>query len=209
VAGTTATKTTNTISFDAASMKIIRNVAGSFITDGFTTGMRIEISGSTTANNGAYTLDTVQAATMVVYETLFDEASGVNKTIIGHTMSTIGQITAFNGPAISAAIIDVTNLQSTAKEKLVAVRDEGQLSITINLDPTVDADQHMSLKDDLRNRTRRMFDIRFTDVGTSLPSACYFAGYVNGFNPSGGLDKQLTAEITIALTSAIMWTSAV
>lgn len=209
VASSTGYTSTNTISFVAADKTIHRPAPGSFVTENFATGMRIEISGSTTSNNGGFTLDAVAATVMAIYETLVNEASGVTKIITGHTMATVGQITAFNGPNISAAIIDVTNLQSTAKEKLVSIRDEGQVSITVNLDPTVNADLHMSLKDDLRNRSRRMWDIKFTDTGTSLPSAIYFAGYVNGFNPSGGLDKALTAEITIALTSAIMWTSAV
>ena len=208
-AGTTGSVTTNTISFEAAGGKIIRNAAGNFITDGFATGMRIEISGSTTANNGAFTLNTVQAATMVVYETLKNEASGVNKTIIGHTMAEIGEITGFSGPGISAAVIDVTNLQSTAKEKMVSIQDSGQLSIQINLDPTHDADLHISVQKDLRERTHRMWDIRFTDTGTSTPSAVYFGGYVSGWSMAGGLDKQITGDLTIALTSLVMWTSQV
>ena len=208
VAGTTGYVSTNTISFDKVNKKIIRNVAGSFIVDGFSTGMRIEVSGSTGSNNGAYTVDTVQAATLVVYETpTSDESSGAAVSITGHTMATIGQITGFTGPGISAAVIDVTNLQSTAKEKLISIRDEGQLAITVNLDPTVNADLHLSLMDDMRLRSRRMFDIRLTDQGASLPSAAYFAGFVSGFSMAGAVDKQLTADITIALTSAIMWTT--
>lgn len=207
VANTTGYTSTNTISFVAADKTIHRPAPGSFIAENFATGMRIEISGSTTSNNGAFTLDAVAATVMTLYETIVNEASGVTKTIAGHAMATVGQITGFTGPGISAAIIDVTNLQSTAKEKLISIRDEGQLSITVNLDPTMNADLHLSLMDDLRLRTRRMFDIRLTDQGASLPSAAYFAGFVSAFSIAGAVDKQLTADITIALTSAIMWTT--
>ena len=209
VTNSTGYTSTNTISFDAANKKIIRNVAGSFITENFASGMRIEISGSTTANNGAFTLNSVQAATLVVYETLVNEASGVTKTITGHTMAEIGEITGFSGPGISAAVIDITNLQSTAKEKLVSIQDSGQLTININVDPTHDADLHTSIQEDLRNRKCRMWDIKFTDTGTYLPSAVYFAGYVSGWSMAGGVDKQITGDITIALTSAVMWSSQV
>ncbi len=209
VATTTGYTATNTISFVAADKTIHRPAPGSFVTENFSTAMRIEISGSTTSNDGAYTLKTVAATVMTIYETIVNEASGVTKVITGHTMANIGQITGFSGPGISAAIIDVTNLQSTAKEKLISIRDSGQLSITVNLDPTVNTALHLSIMEDLRNQKLRKWDIRFTDTGTSLPSAVYFSGYVSGWNPAGAVDKQLTAEISIALTGGILWSSQV
>ena len=48
------------------------------------------------------------------------------------TSCMIGEITDFSGPGGQAAVIDVTNLNSTAKEKLVGLRDEGQLSLSLN-----------------------------------------------------------------------------
>ena len=40
----------------------------------------------------------------------------------------VGGFMGFNGPSGSAAVIDITTLGSTAKEKLMGLPDEGQLS---------------------------------------------------------------------------------
>ena len=105
-------------------------------------------------------------------------------------MTAIGQITGFNGPSGSAGVIDVTSLASTAKEKLMGLRDEGQVTLDVLYDPaTADASLHNALKEDRATRTLRKFEIALTDqastVSTSLPTFHSFDAYVTGYGDNG------------------------
>ena len=44
----------------------------------------------------------------------------------------VGEVVGFSGPAMTNSVIDVTNLQSTAKEKLVGVYDAGNITLNVN-----------------------------------------------------------------------------
>jgi hypothetical protein len=48
----------------------------------------------------------------------------------------IGSVVGFNGPSGSAPIIDATHLASTAKEKVMGIRDEGQVVLDIFYNPS-------------------------------------------------------------------------
>jgi len=147
---------------------------------------------------------------MSIYETATAQSTGISITLTGHTMVNIGTVTGFNGPSGSAAVIDITNLASTAKEKQIGLRDEGQLSIDIIYDSNATA-LHTSLKDDRAARTKRIFDIKLTDNGTasSQPSAFYFDGYVTGFSLTGAVDDIIKGSVTIEITSAVHHINAV
>ncbi len=186
--------------------QIIRGDAGSFITDGFATSMRIAIAGSSN-NTNIFTLSSVAATAMAVYETLVAMSSGTTVSVEGHLFTPIGDITGFNGPAGAAVVIDVTNLDSTAKEKIIGIRDEGNLTINVNLNNSADKYQ-VALRNDRANRSKRTFDIKLNDTSTlsgSQPSALYFDGYVTGFSAAGSVDNVVKGNITIELTSAIHW----
>ena len=204
-ASTGITSNNITISLTGAK-QIIRGDAGNFLTDGFATAMRISIAGSSN-NTGIYTLSSAAATVLAVYETLVAMSSGATVSVEGHLFTPIGEITGFSGPAGSAAIIDVTNLASTAKEKMVAIRDEGNITLDINLNTSADQYQ-VALIADRASRTKRVFDIKLNDTSTvagSQPSALYFDGYVTGFSISGSVDNAVKGNIVIELTSAIHW----
>jgi len=205
-AGSTGlTSNSSVISLTTARQIIRGDVAGDFTSDGFTTAMRIRFAGSTD-NTAVYTLSSVAATAMAVYEPLVAMSSGTTVTIEGHLFTAIGEITGFNGPSGSVAIIDVTNLGSTAKEKLVGIRDEGNITLDVNLNTSAGQYQ-MALKDDRASRTLRTYDIKLTDNGTSTsqPSALYFDGYVTGFSITGSVDNAIKGSIAIELTSAVHW----
>ncbi len=90
-------------------------------------------------------------------------AQGIAIARFGTTaFETIPNVVSFQGPGGQAAVIDVTNLASTAKEKRVGLRDEGQLSLTLHYNP--DDLVHQGLRTDRANRVRRQFKITFTDT---------------------------------------------
>lgn len=206
VAGATALLSTNTIGFEGTSRVITRQAGFA----DFSTGMRVEVNAS--LNSGIYTIASTAATAITVYEALTDQASGSTITMLGHSMQNIGQIVSFNGPALQANVIDITNLQSTAKEKIVGIVDGGQLSISALWDNEAsNARLHDALARDMVARTNRRFDIKFTDNGSvsNQPSAVYFEGYVSAFSPTGSVDNALKVDLTIAISTGIDWISPV
>jgi predicted secreted protein len=112
----------------------------------------------------------------------------------------IANVTGFSGPGGSASVIDVTNLSSTAKEKLMGLPDEGQFSLDINLDP--DDASHQALRNARAARTRTEFKITFSD---STPATATFWGYVLGFAVSGAVDQQVKVAVTIEIDGPVTW----
>ena len=111
----------------------------------------------------------------------------------------IPEVKSFSGPGGAASVIDVSDLDSTAKEKRMGLRDEGQLSLTINYLP--DNTVHDGLRTDRANRTLRNFKMVFTD--TSPATTWSFSAYVTGLAISGGVDGVVEANVTLELSGSI------
>lgn len=121
------------------------------------------------------------------------------------SFTNIGNITGFKGPGGSATVIDVTNLSSVAKEKLMGLPDEGQFSIDLNFDP--DNAQHQAIRNARAARTPCEFKITFTDTaGGSPATTAVFSGYVLGFEVSGAVDQAVKAVASIEIDGAVAWT---
>lgn len=118
----------------------------------------------------------------------------------------IGEVTDFSGPGGQASVIDVTNLNSTAKEKLVGLRDEGQVSMSLNLSFS-DAGQ-VALRADRATRSRRRAVIKFNDSSTDAArtKACFDA-YVMGFSVTGAVDNKVSANAVLEITGAVAYSS--
>ncbi len=114
-------------------------------------------------------------------------------------IDTIPHVVSFQGPGGQASVIDVTNLASSAKEKRVGLRDEGQLSLSLHFNP--DDLVHQGLRSDRANRTRRQFKITFTD--TTPASTWTFYGFVTQFSVQGGVDAVVEASVTIEIDGEI------
>ena len=120
----------------------------------------------------------------------------------------IGEVTDFSGPGGQASIIDVTHLLSTAKEKLVGLRDEGQVSMTLNLSFS-DAGQ-IALRADRASRSRRKCVIKFNDSATDAArTKAIFDGYCMGFSVTGAVDNKVSANAVIEITGAVTYSSAI
>ena len=100
---------------------------------------------------------------------------------------TIPNVVSFQGPGGQASVIDVTNLASTAKEKRVGLRDEGQLSLSLHFNP--DDTVHQGLRTDRVNRTRRQF--RNTFPATAPAATWTFSGDVTQFSVTGWVDSMV------------------
>ena len=112
----------------------------------------------------------------------------------------IPEIKTFTGPGGSAAVIDVTDLSSTGKEKRMGLKDEGQLSFDILYIPT--DEQHMALRAFRDSGLAAQFQLVFTDG--SPATTWEFDGFVTTFSISGGVDGVIEGKVTIEITGSIV-----
>ena len=116
----------------------------------------------------------------------------------------IGQVVAYNGPSGSAGKIDVTNLGSTAKQFLMGLRDEGDISIDVIYDP--ESTGHIQLLNDRGTRTQRgwIIKIKGTTVNESITgNKLGGRAYCTGFSVTGAVDDAVKATMTLAITGAV------
>lgn len=97
-----------------------------------------------------------------------------------------------------APVIDVSNLDSTFKEKLIGLPDEGQITADVNLDP--DDASHQALQTARKNRTRLEFKITLTDT---TPTTYQFYGYVKAFGVDISTGQQVKANLVIEIDGEV------
>lgn len=116
------------------------------------------------------------------------------------TFTLIGEVTKFDGPGGSANEIDATSLDSTAKEWLMGLQDEGEFTFEANCVPS--NAQQAGLRTDRAAATLRNFKLLLTDVG---PTTLSFAAYVKEYKISGGVDDKITLNVTLRISGAVTW----
>lgn len=120
----------------------------------------------------------------------------------------VGDIIDFNGPGGQANVIDVTHLNSTAREKLIGIRDEGQISMTLLTSfSTADGGQARLLID-RANRTMRKCVIKFNDNTTeAAKTKAIFDGYVLGYSITGAVDDAVKSNVVIEVANAVTYST--
>jgi hypothetical protein len=112
----------------------------------------------------------------------------------------IPNVVDFSGPGGQGDVIDASNLDSVAKEKLMGLFDEGQITLNINLDP--DSVVHQAVRSARRNKTLCEFKLTLTDAS---PTIGYFFGYVTGFAHAGSTGALIKATVTIEIDGEVNW----
>lgn len=115
------------------------------------------------------------------------------------TFSTIGRIKNFTGPDLKTTEIDVTGLDNATgyKDIIMALKDAGQISLEIFLDPG-DAG-HKGMLHDYDHQTLRNWKIIFSDAGSTVWTA---GAYVAQFTPKGDTNAALTAAVVLRISGA-------
>lgn len=108
----------------------------------------------------------------------------------------IGEVLTWDGPGGEASVIDMTHLQSTRREKLMGIPDEGQITLGINRDFT-DTGQAV-LAQARADRAQKNFRVTYSDDSVQT-----FAGYVLGLSSSGGVDDKVNGSVTIEITGEV------
>lgn len=114
----------------------------------------------------------------------------------------IAEIRSFDGPGGSASVIDASSLDSTAREKLMGLPDEGQFSFEANL-VKGDTNGQDALRADRAARVARNFKVTLPDG--SPETEITFTAYVLEFRITGGVDEVITAAITLEITGAVSY----
>ncbi|ATI54169.1 phage tail tube protein [Sphingomonas melonis] len=120
------------------------------------------------------------------------------KVKVGSTFTNVKGFTDFSGlGGGTATVVDVTDLSSTRKEKLVGLADEGQIKVSLNYIPD-DAGQ-VALEAARDGAAKTSFQI-------VLPDATQFAfdGFVLAIDKAVGVDKQVTASVSIEITGTVV-----
>lgn len=118
-------------------------------------------------------------------------------TPTGFTAS-LPEIKDFQGPGGQSGEIEVTSLDSTAKEFLPALKDNGQFTANMNFAPS--SLEHQGIVADQENRVSRWYRL-------VLPNGANgdFQGFVQQFTLSGAVDNVLAAALTVRVAGAITW----
>lgn len=169
-----------------------------FVTLGITTGMRILVD--STKNPQVVTVKSVDATVIQIYEDWTTEHIATGLILRAYNMQDIGEVVGWTGPNESAAVVDITNLQSTVKEKLLMIRDSGEVSLDIFYNH--EGTQQQEVRNDLRTKTANYYDIVLND-SASLDSYFWFSAYPTAFSIQGAVDQAIKGSITLAISSGV------
>lgn len=113
------------------------------------------------------------------------------------SFSDIPEVRTIGGPDGSAPTIDVTDLDSTAREYILGLKDEGQIQLGIMYRPSNTV--HRTLRNAWSDRTLMQFQIDFADDATRWE----FDAYVTGMPSQLGVDAVVEGTVTLKITGEI------
>lgn len=118
----------------------------------------------------------------------------------------IAEISTFTGPSEKAKAIDVTNLDSQAKEFINGLMDPGEVSFEGNYVASDTAQR--GLRADLVGRVKRNFKMLLTDDPTT-PTTITFTAVITDFSIKGGADDKISFSATLKISGTPIITYAV
>jgi hypothetical protein len=119
-------------------------------------------------------------------------------TATPNTWTAVGEIVSGDGFDGSAAIIDKTNLASTAKEKDMGLQDFGSLKLEVQVYDD-DAGQ-TAMRTAKANQTRKQFKVTYPNDKTRT-----FYGYVMSFPEKFGVDSVITGSVEIMIDGEVVY----
>jgi len=122
-------------------------------------------------------------------------------TTISWNGTAIPRITSFNGPGMGTPIINVSDLDDTAVEKISsALFDGGQLSLSLNFE--AEDTTHDAMSDDNIAGTSRAVVMTWQN-GTNATNTWSCNAFCTQFTPGGSVGEQLTADVTLDVTGVV------
>lgn len=112
------------------------------------------------------------------------------------SLTTISEVVNFSGFDGAAAEIDVTHLESTAKEFLMGLQDFGTFQLDVNYLP--DDPGQVEARAAKASQTKKLFLITFSDNNTAQ-----FQGFVLSASISGGVDSKVDSSMSIRVSGDV------
>lgn len=116
------------------------------------------------------------------------------------SFTAIKNIKTYSGLDGSASEIDVTNLDSEAKEFRVGLEDNGQF--TIELDRDFSDSGQIALLAARDTQAAKKFKLSLSNGENAQ-----FVGYVKKFGINGGVDQVVKGSVDIRITGPVTWSS--
>jgi hypothetical protein len=113
--------------------------------------------------------------------------------------TTIAEVLSLSGPELTAEDIEVTNLDSTAKEYISGVPDGGSASFELNW---ISSAQQETLRDDVEAGTARNYKIVFS---TSPNTTASFNARCTEFSMTSDPNTQIRASATLKISGSVTW----
>ena len=123
---------------------------------------------------------------------------GIGNGASPEVFTTIAEVKGIDGPGGQTAEIDVTDLSSTAKEFVLGLQDEGDITLDMNYIPS--NTQHALLRTLRGSGDENNFRISFTD---SPVTTWTFGARVKGFSISNAVDNVTGLSVTLRVTGTI------
>jgi hypothetical protein len=111
------------------------------------------------------------------------------------TFDKVGEVTNIGAPSGEAADIDTTHLESTAKEYLIGLPDEGNVEISMN---GIDGDAGHSELITAKNAQNR----RWVKITWSSGTITYFKALVKKYTWNTGVDSKIEAAASFRISGA-------
>lgn len=112
----------------------------------------------------------------------------------------VGDVVSIDGPQISKDEIEVTALDSAAKEFIGALDDPGELTLQLNWNPQ-DAG-HVALRQDAEGSTVRNYRIVWNDVSSTQVT---FAGEVMEFSLNTEPNDAVKGSVRVKISGSLTW----
>jgi len=114
--------------------------------------------------------------------------------------TTVGDVINVTGPGITKDEIEVTALDSSAKEFIGALDDPGEVSLELNWNPQ-DA-EHVNLRTDAEGNTARNYRIVWSDVSATQVT---FNGEVMEFSINTEANDAAKGSVRVKINGALTW----
>jgi hypothetical protein len=112
----------------------------------------------------------------------------------------VGDVTSLNGPNITKDEIEVTALDSTAKEFLGALDDPGEITLELNWNPQ--DTEHVNLRTDAEGSTARNYRITWSDLSSTNVT---FSAEVMEFSITAEANDAVKASVRLKINGALTW----
>lgn len=124
----------------------------------------------------------------------------------GSVFTTIGEVKNWSGPSESVGDIEVTSMDSIAKEFIADLPDPAEVTFTVNF---IGSDaQQQGLRTDLRAGTLRAFKLVGNDHATTPTTAAFSAIVTSLDGPSGSPSDAQTMDVKLKVSGQTTWTYA-